>query len=151
MKSIYLDMNIYNRPFDDQSEVRVKLETIAVFSIMKNLRGKKYNLLWSFVLDYENSLNPSDDVKKEIFLVATVLAGKTILPDNEILIRAKWLEKKGIKPRDSLHIVCACRGGADYFITCDDDLIRKARKVILEMEILNPVDFVREMEVRQHD
>ncbi len=28
---IYLDINIYNRPFDDQSQVRIRLETIAIF------------------------------------------------------------------------------------------------------------------------
>lgn len=62
MKKIYLDMNIYNRPFDDQAQVKIKLETIAVFAIFVMVKARKMNLAWSFILDYENSMNPSKDI-----------------------------------------------------------------------------------------
>jgi hypothetical protein len=38
MKKIYLDMNIYNRPYDDQTQVRIKLETIAIFEILNAMK-----------------------------------------------------------------------------------------------------------------
>jgi len=31
--TFYLDMNIYNRPFDDQSQMRIRLETMAITMI----------------------------------------------------------------------------------------------------------------------
>lgn len=54
---VYLDMNVYNRPFDDQTQVRIRLETIAVFAIFYMIRVQDLSLVWSFILDYENSLN----------------------------------------------------------------------------------------------
>ena len=63
MEKVYLDMNIYNRPFDDQSQIRIKLETIAVFAILQMVKMGKLKLVWSFILDYENSLNPYDDIR----------------------------------------------------------------------------------------
>ena len=85
---IYLDMNIYNRPFDDQSQVKIRLETIAIFSILQKIKNKELKLIWSFMIDYENSLNPYDDVRQEIEMAAS-LAFKNITPDEAILNAAK--------------------------------------------------------------
>jgi len=144
MSKIYLDMNIYNRPFDDQAQVRIRLETIAIFSILQRIKDGDLRLLWSFMLDYENSLNPYDDVRVEIEQVAA-LTGETVRADKAILQSAQEFEKKGIKPRDSLHLACAIKGGADYFLTCDDKLIKRATDV--KIRVMNPVMFVEEMEV----
>ena len=38
---IYLDMNIYNRPFDDQSQVKIRFETIVIFSIFQKIKNKE--------------------------------------------------------------------------------------------------------------
>jgi len=96
------------------------------------------------MLDYENSLNPDNDIRQEVEQLS-VLAGHSIIPDDEILISAKAFEKKGLKPRDALHLACAIKGGADYFLTCDDKIIRRA--IDISMKVLNPVIFVEETEV----
>ena len=85
---IYLDMNIYNRPFDDQSQVKIRFETIVIFSIFQKIKNKELKLIWSFMIDYENSLNPYDDVRQEIEMAAS-LAFKNITPDEAILNAAK--------------------------------------------------------------
>ncbi len=121
---IYLDMNIYNRPFDDQSQVRIRLETIAIFSILQKIKNKEVKLIWSFMIDYENSLNPYADVRQEIEM-ASSLALKNVKPDETILNAAKEFESRGIKPRDSIHLACALKGKAEYFLTCDDKLIKE--------------------------
>lgn len=143
---IYLDMNIYNRPFDDQSQVRIRLETIAIFSILQKIKNKELTLLWSFMIDYENSLNPYADVKQEIEMAAP-LAFKNITPDETILSAAKEFESKGIKPRDSIHLACALKGGAEYFLTCDDKLIKRASALDMNIKIINPLRFIEDMEV----
>ena len=53
------------------------------------------------------------------------------------------LEDIGIDPVDALHLSYAEFGGAEYFITCDDDIIKKAakHKDIFEIEICNPLKF----------
>ena len=95
------------------------------------------------MLDYENSLNPNNDIRQEIEQVSA-LAGYTIMPDDAILIAAEAFEKEGIKPRDALHLACAIKGGADFFLTCDDKIIKKAADI--NMKVINPVMFVEETE-----
>ncbi len=143
---IYLDMNIYNRPFDDQSQVRIRLETIAIFSILQKIKNKELSLLWSFMIDYENSMNPHDDIRQEIEMAAS-LAVKNVAPDETVLNAAKEFESKGIKPRDSMHLACALKGKAEYFLTCDDKLIRKALALDMNIKIINPLRFIENMEV----
>ena len=143
---IYLDMNIYNRPFDDQSQVKIRLETIAIFSIFQKIKNKELKLIWSFMIDYENSLNPYDDVRQEIEMAAS-LAFKNITPNEAILNAAKEFESNGIKPRDSIHLACALNGKAEYFLTCDDKLIKRASALDMNIKIINPLRFIEDMEV----
>jgi len=145
MKKVYLDVNIYNRPFDDQSQVRIRLETISIFSIMQRIKTRELSLIWSFIIDYENSLNPYDDVRQEVEFLSSI-ASKCILPSDTIVTQAVKFESKGIKPRDALHVACALEAGADYFLTCDDKLINKASS-IRGLKILNPIRFIEETEV----
>lgn len=139
-------MNIYNRPFDDQSQVRIRLETIAIFSILQKIKNKELTLLWSFMIDYENSLNPYEDVRQEIEMAAS-LAVESVTPDKSVLTAAKEFESKGIKPRDSIHLACALKGKAEYFLTCDDKLIRRATTLDINIKIINPLRFIEDMEV----
>jgi len=139
-------MNIYNRPFDDQSQVRIRLETIAIFSILQKIKNKELTLLWSFMIDYENSLNPYEDVWQEIEMAAS-LAVESVTPDESVLTAAKEFESKGIKPRDSIHLACALKGKAEYFLTCDDKLIRRATTLDINIKIINPLRFIEDMEV----
>jgi predicted nucleic acid-binding protein len=147
MSRIYFDMNIYNRPFDDQSQVRIRLETIAIFSILQKIKDKELTLLWSFMIDYENSLNPYEDVRQEIEMAAS-LAVESVTPDEYVLTAAKEFESKGIKPRDSIHLACALKGKAEYFLTCDDKLIRRATTLDINIKIINPLRFIEDMEVK---
>ena len=145
MKKVYLDVNIYNRPFDDQSQVRIRLETISIFSIMQRIKKRELLLVWSFIIDYENSLNPYDDVRQEVDFLSSI-ASKSILPSDTIVTQTMKFESMGIKPRDALHVACALEAGADYFLTCDDKLINKASS-IRGLKILNPIRFIEETEV----
>ena len=63
---------------------------------------------------------------------------------------ARQYEKRGIKPRDALHIAYAVKSGAQYFLSCDDKLVRKAAVLGANLKMANPVDFIREVEVNQY-
>ena len=55
--------------------------------------------------------------------------------------------KFGIKPLDALHVALAETGNADYFCTCDDQLLRNAKRVKnLSVKVVNPVDLIQEIE-----
>ncbi len=63
---IYLDNCCFNRPFDDQSQIRIKLETEAKIVIQENVKSGNYKLCWSYMLDFENEKNPFYERKTEI-------------------------------------------------------------------------------------
>ena len=61
MIKLYLDNCCYNRPFDDQSQLKVHLETQAKLHIQAEIKAGTYQLVWSYILDYENGRNPYEE------------------------------------------------------------------------------------------
>ena len=55
---VYLDTSVYNRPFDDQTQPRIWLETLAFALILQMVEAESIQLITSSVLEYENSRNP---------------------------------------------------------------------------------------------
>ena len=55
---VYLDNCCFNRPFDNQASLIVCLETEAKLHVQDLIRQGELQLCWSFVLDYENGMNP---------------------------------------------------------------------------------------------
>ena len=136
-------MNIYNRSFDD----RIRLETAAIEGIFELAESGTLELVWSFMLDYENSLNPQEE-RKEWAELLSGLCIHRIAPAPRILALARApIKSVKIKPRDALHVACAETGGCDYFVTCDDDLVRtvrtRRRAPKLRVIAVNPVEFIR--------
>lgn len=61
--SVYLDNCCFNRPFDDQQHIRIHIETEAKLYIQLKVVENVILLVWSYILDYENSMNPYIDRK----------------------------------------------------------------------------------------
>jgi predicted nucleic acid-binding protein len=144
---IYFDNCSYNRPFDDQSQIKIRLETSAKIYIQNEIRNGVYELVWSFMNDMENNDNPYDDRRSSIQRWKSI-AKYNCKTSAEILEMGKTIEKLKIKPKDSLNISCAVASGCDYFITTD---IKLLNKVINGIKIINPMDFIIEMEERDED
>ena len=144
---LYCDTNVYNRCFDEQDQLRIRLECTAIEGIYAMAEAGRLQLVWSFMLDYENSLNPHQDRKEWVELLSG-LCTATILPSPVILTLARRLiTLRKLKPRDALHVACAQFARCDYFITCDDALIQRAsrgaRRSIHPLKVINPVEFIR--------
>ena len=63
---LYLDNCCFNRPFDDQSQIRIRLEAEAKLKIQEEIRSGTFQLIWSYILDYENNKNPFIERKQRI-------------------------------------------------------------------------------------
>jgi hypothetical protein len=63
---LYLDNCCFNRPFDDQSGLTVRLETEAKLHVQQAVRAGQFTLGWSYMLDYENAAHPLEERKTEI-------------------------------------------------------------------------------------
>ncbi|HRQ41946.1 MAG TPA: PIN domain-containing protein [Chloroflexota bacterium] len=140
---VYLDTSAYNRPFDDQYQPRIWLETLAVSVILQMFETNAATLLASTVVEYETSRNPHQ-LRQEWVNKVLVLADGIQIIDGSIKQRALELEQNGLKAIDALHVSCAEKANADYFVTCDDRLIRRYQKMKEQLlTVCNPVEFVR--------
>ena len=63
---IYLDNCAFNRPFDDQSQIRIRLESEAKLYIQDKIGQQEIELVWSYILDLENEQNPFEERKRAI-------------------------------------------------------------------------------------
>ncbi len=55
---IYLDNCCYNRPYDDQSQLRISLEAQAKMHIQSMIRNDELELVTSFMLTFEKLKEP---------------------------------------------------------------------------------------------
>ncbi|WP_235595827.1 PIN domain-containing protein [Mastigocoleus testarum] len=143
MTKVYLDTSIYNRPFDDQTQPKIFLETQAVILILQMVEAKLIELVNSSVLEYENSRNSvlvNQQTMKRYLQIATIKQEV----NETTRERAQELEKQGVKAIDALHVACAEASKSDYFITCDKRLINRCRG--LTLQVINPTDFILEIE-----
>lgn len=101
MTKVYLDTSTYNRPFDDQTQPKIFLETQAVVVIFQVIRVQTVELVSSSVLEYENSRNP-DLVKRKGMSQYLQMAGSRWEVDEAIRQRGKQLEHNGLKAIDSV-------------------------------------------------
>lgn len=149
MPTLYLDMNIYKRPFDNQRQMRIRLETVAITMIFALIDDGQLSARWSFVLDYENSRDPVPQ-RREFVQYLSRCCETTIAPDESIRKLARHLsETYQIRGRDALHLAIAETSGCDYLVTCDDRLVRQGKRVreqgVTSVHLINPVDFVQEV------
>ena len=144
---IYLDHCTYNRPFDNQNNIKNQLETLAKLYIQDQIRQGKYDLVWSYMSDFENANNPNIENKKSIQLWENVSKYKCKSSENVLMLGTKIMEI-GIRANDALHIACAIDSQCEYFITTDAGLTNKE---IEGTKIINPIDFVRKMEERNEN
>lgn len=139
---LYLDNCCFNRPFDDQSTLTIRLETEAKLHIQNAIRAGQYGLGWSYILDYENAANPLEERRAEI-QQWEALADSAVAETPAILATMKDLAALGFKPLDALHLACAQALDCQYFLTVDKGILKKAKSVA-PLRIVNPVEFVIE-------
>ena len=136
---VYLDNCCYNRPFDEQAQLRVVLETLAKLNIQQQMRDGVLEYAWSSVLDFEISKSRFLDRSLQIMPWAKG-AIVNVQIDDSIRFRAKEFEANGLKAMDALHVACAEAAECDWFFTTDRGILKKARN-LTSMRVANPVEF----------
>jgi len=143
--TIYLDVCCLNRPFDDSTQDRIRLESEAVLTILSHGQTGKWILIKSEVVDLEISKIPDGDRRQKVASLSSISLSSVIVDENTEK-RAAELKELGFKPIDAFHIACAEKGRADVFLTTDDELLRKAlqKKGVLKVRLENPVKWLME-------
>ncbi|MGH7964288.1 MAG: PIN domain-containing protein, partial [Candidatus Binatia bacterium] len=142
---IYLDASTLNRPFDDQSVPRNRLEAEAMIVILDAAERGYIELISSSALLYENLMSPLV-ARREYVATYLDMASAFVTLDEILRERAQEIERQGIASLDALHLASAERAGAEWFVTCDDHILRKARrgKLPVRFRVSTPVEFVTE-------
>ena len=125
---VYLDNCCFNRPYDDQSQIKVSLETQAKLYIQELIKKGKIELAASYMLLFENHQNPYEGRKRPIkeFLHdnTTVYIDHNRLEDVRSL--AIPIMETGVKNKDAIHVASAILAGCDCFLTTDIRLLKES-------------------------
>jgi predicted nucleic acid-binding protein len=135
VKLIYFDVCVLSRPFDDQTFLRVRLETEAANMILSKVRSEKYKLAASSI-HWEEIKAISDISERTELQERLKTLGKSVNVDLVVTRkRAEELCDLNFGVADAAHIAFAEQCGAE-FISCDDALIKKcSRHVTIQPQI----------------
>jgi predicted nucleic acid-binding protein len=142
---IYLDVCCFNRPYDDQTQSRIRLETEGILEIINRCQSQEWLLFNSTAIESEIAQTPNQDRQEEV-KECLLVAHNKILVTQEIAQRAINLTTFGLKNFDALHLACA-ENNTDVFLTTDDRLLRKALsyKDDLKVRVANPIIWLIEV------
>jgi predicted nucleic acid-binding protein len=140
---IYLDVSCLNRPFDDQRQARIHLESEAVLLILDEIDGGSWEQVSSRMADIEIQAISNEIRRRRVF---------SLLPDSRIdltakvFARAKELVQLSLKAADAVHTAAAEELKADVLLTCDDRWLRRCQRIAdrLLIQMANPVDWLQE-------
>lgn len=145
MSLIYLDVCCLNRPFDDLTQERIRLEAEAVLLILARCQSGRLQLIGSETIDFEVARIPDVDRRQRVLAMGSLARSRIVISET-VESRARELQEHGFQPLDSLHLACAEAGNADTFLTTDDRLLRRAirNRDILRVPSANPVVWLME-------
>jgi hypothetical protein len=133
------------RPFDEQAQPRVRLESEAVLAMLASESATR-RFIRSEAHVLENSFNPvkSRAAKVEHWLRE---GPGSVLEPARLQSRTAEILALGFKSFDALHLASAELGGATLFGTCDDKLLANARRHSQQfsMRILGVIELSKEV------
>lgn len=125
---LYLDVCCLQRPFDDQTQLRIRVESEAVLAVLAAVEAGDAVLLTSEALEFEIQRIPDEQRRREVLgMIALATEHLTVTDVSEAL--AVSLEHAGVTAMDALHAALASEASADFFATTDDRLLRKLKNI----------------------
>ncbi len=139
-KALYLDVCTLCRPFDDQSMMRIRLETNAYYLVLQAVQDARYTMVVSRAhLEEVNAISDAEE-RREVMAVLEKLGTTAECDLTAAKARAVDLRSRKFGIADAAHVALA-EATADFFITCDDRLMRKCKKERVAITVMNPVEF----------
>lgn len=142
---IYLDMCCYNRSYDNQTQIKISLETQAKLHIQDMIKKGRLELAASYMLRYECNQNPFEMRKQSILDFIDRNMGIFVGIERQAAIEeaAGKIMETGIKFKDACHVASAIYSKCEYFISTDKRLLKYKTN---EIKMVNPMEFISEME-----
>ena len=142
----YLDVCCLNRPFDDQTQIRVHLEAEAVIAIIGQVENDAWQWISSDAVAYEISKTPNEERQERLWSMESSATTRIALTDS-ILSKAAKFQQLGFTTYDALHLVFAIEANVDAFLSTDDKLLKRARRYSEEIPIsvANPLSWLQKV------
>jgi predicted nucleic acid-binding protein len=142
---IYLDVSCLNRPFDDQSQVRIRLEAEAIVLILERLDVGVWRQVSSGIAVIE--IDAIADEERRVNVRRFLPEPEDVHPLSKTTFeRAQQLEKLGFKAADAVHVAAAEECRAEVLLSCDDRLCKLAKRheKRLRVAVANPLTWLQE-------
>ena len=143
---LYLDACCLNRPFDDQSQLRVRLETEAIRTVVHRCQEGDHVWLSSDLLQAELEQTP-DLERRQLTLDLLSCASEQVAVTDADYVRAAQFAINGVSGFDAVHLAIAERMQCDFFLTTDDRLLRRSERPTtppLKLRVVNPLVWIQE-------
>ena len=142
---VYFDVCCLNRPFDDQSQDKIRLEAEAILAIIKHIDTGTWSSVSSDTVVYEIN-NTTDEERRDRLLSINDRAKTHITVDEAIFNRTTIIKEMGFTTYDAMHIACAETAQIDMFLSTDKGIVNRAsrNKNDLLVKIMNPLNWIQE-------
>jgi hypothetical protein len=140
---IYLNVSCLNRPFDNQTQPRIHLESAAITLIFDRFDAGLWEQVASRMSEIE-VLAISDPIRRN--RVLQLLPERIMELTPEVFRRARELVTRGLSAADAVHLSAAENLDVDAMLTCDDRFLRRATSLAnqIKVPVVNPVDWLKE-------
>lgn len=144
--TIYLDACSMQRPLDDRGQLRIRLEAEAILSVLDLVEASAITLITSDAAQFETDRNPYPT--RQQFAREVMAEASAHIALSEVIERqARMFNQNGIHPLDALHLASAIDAGVDYFCTCDDAFLTKAkRQETGATTIVDPIELAEQID-----
>jgi predicted nucleic acid-binding protein len=139
---LFLDTCCLNRPWDDQTRLRIHLEAEAVLYVLYTFQTGQHEMVTSDYLIAE-ILSNTDTLRRSRVMALLQPAAWHVRRTQPVEARAASLTQFGFGGFDALHIAAGEHAGCSWLLTTDDRLIRRASRATnpLHLHVINPIDF----------
>jgi len=145
-KSIYMDCCCLNRPGDDQTQDKIRIESDTIMAILYKCFYGPWKLVGSDIVEYEIMKNPDILKRNKAFHLYSVKKENIVLNDY-IKKRALEIQEYKLTLMDSLHFASAEYGNVDVLLTVDKELIKFSEGINSALKVENPINwFMKEIE-----
>lgn len=154
---VYLNTNVYCRPFDDLTQPRILKEATASLKLFLLIPHKIIQVVSSEMVLAEISLIDADSKRDAVEFLVFNSSAECISIDSKVDDIASKIHI-GCKIgdyADCLHLALGCISECEYFVTCDDELLNIASNIEsflkqqkFSLKIKNPIEVVEKLEVK---
>jgi predicted nucleic acid-binding protein len=137
---------------DDQRDSRIRKESLAFLEIADTALGGEIKIVSSDYVKFEVEQIIDPLKRKDVRGFERTLSSVNVTSSRRLIALARKLSSKcGLNSLDALHVSAACLGDANFFVTCDDDILNRADCIEnltaekgYRLKVRKPVNYVKE-------